>query len=114
MSEQSTTSLGQQVLSWLRAGYPEGIPPRDYPAVLGVLQRKLTKEEIRGIADELAAQSTPDDPISREAIEKLVSETVLQPATDDNVAQVSARLAAGGWPLADPHDPPPDQSQLPQ
>jgi len=114
VTEQQTSSLAEQVLGWLRAGYPDGIPPRDYPAVLGVLQRKLTRDEIHSIAAELAAQSTPDSPISREDIEKLVSETVLQPATDDNVAQVSARLAAGGWPLADPHDPPPpDRSQLP-
>jgi hypothetical protein len=107
VSEQQTSSLAEQVLGWLRAGYPDGIPPRDFPTVLGVLQRRLTKDEIHSIAAELAAQSAPESPISREDIERLVSETVLQPATDDNVAQVSARLAAGGWPLADPHDPPP-------
>ena len=113
MTEQETSSLAEQVLGWLRAGYPDGIPPRDYAAVLGVLQRKLTKQEIHSIAAELAAQSTSYSPIKGEDIEKLVSETVLQPATNDNAAQVSARLAAGGWPLADPQDPPPpDRSQL--
>lgn len=99
------TRWAQQVLNWLRAGYPEGIPPRDYPAVLGVLQRRLTVEEIHSIAAELAAQATPDDPISRDAIEDLISQTIRQPATDHNVVRVAARLAAGGWPLADPHDP---------
>lgn len=99
-----TTAWAQQVLNWLRR-LPRGHPPRDYPAVLGVLQRRLTADEIHSIAAELATQATPDDPISRDAIEDLISQTIRQPATDDNVVRVAARLAAGGWPLADPHDP---------
>jgi hypothetical protein len=100
---EPTTSWAQSVLNWLRAGYPEGIPARDYAAILGVLRRKLTPQEIHAISAELAVQSTADVPISRDDIEKMIEETVLQRATDDDVARVSARLAAGGWPLADPH-----------
>jgi hypothetical protein len=55
MAEQPTTTLGQSVLDWLRAGYPEGIPPQDYLPILGVLQRRLTSEEIHTIAEGLAA-----------------------------------------------------------
>jgi hypothetical protein len=102
--QQQTTSLAQSVLNWLRAGYPEGIPPQDFPTVLGVLQRRLTPEEIHSIADDLVAQST-QRPISRDDIEQMIKNTVLQPASDMDVARVSARLAAGGWPLADPHEP---------
>jgi hypothetical protein len=69
-----------------------------------VLQRRLTSEEIRTIAEGLAAQlSRTEDPITRADIEAMIEETVYERALDSDVARVSARLAAGGWPLADPH-----------
>ncbi len=102
MPEQ-TTSLGQSVLDWLRAGYPDGIPPQDYAPILGVLRRRLTSEEIHAIADGLAAQSLESvDPISRDDIEAMIEQTVYQRADEGDVARVTARLAARGWPLADP------------
>jgi hypothetical protein len=105
MAEPS--SLTQSVLGWLRAGYPEGIPPQDYLPILGVLQRRLTPEEIGSIADGLVEQSSGSaQPISRADIESMIKQTVLQRASDSDVARVSARLAAGGWPLADPHEEP--------
>jgi uncharacterized protein DUF3349 len=90
-------------VEWLRAGYPTGVPRQDYVALLGVLRRKLTEDEIRGIAKELAEQSVvSEDPISASDIEELISESMLQNATPADVARVSAHLAAGGWPLVDP------------
>jgi hypothetical protein len=104
VAEQPTTTLGQSVLDWLRAGYPEGIPPQDYAPILGVLQRRLTSEEIRTISEGLADQAMrAEDPITRTDIEALIEDTVFQRALDSDVVRVSARLAAGGWPLADPH-----------
>ena len=101
MAEQ-TTSLGQSVLDWLRAGYPDGIPPQDYAPILGVLRRRLTSEEILAITDGLAGQSLGSvDPISRHDIEAMIEQTVYQRADDVDVARVTERLAAGGWPLAD-------------
>lgn len=96
--------LTQSVLDWLRAGYPEGIPLQDYLPILGVLQRRLTAEEISSIADGLVEQSIGSaQPISRADIEAVIKKTVLQPASDADVARVTARLSAGGWSLADPH-----------
>jgi Protein of unknown function (DUF3349) len=104
--QQTQTSLPQSVLRWLRAGYPEGIPPQDYLPILGVLRRKLTPEEIHSIAAELAVTaSTSERPISRDDIESMIEEVSMQNASDADVARVSARLASGGWPLADPHTP---------
>jgi hypothetical protein len=104
MAEQATSTLGQSVLDWLRAGYPEGIPPQDYLPILGVLQRRLTADEIHTIAEGLAEQlSRSEAPITRADIEEMIEDTVYQRALGSDVARVSARLAAGGWPLADPH-----------
>jgi hypothetical protein len=90
-------------VEWLRAGYPAGVPRQDYVALLGVLRRKLTEDEIRRVAKDLATQSLlSDDAISGDDIEQMISDSMLQEATPADVARVSAHLAAGGWPLADP------------
>lgn len=103
MSDLRSNFINRAV-DWLRAGYPAGVPRQDYVALLGVLRRKLTEEEVRKIAVDLAEQSVlaGDDPISTEDIEKMVHSSVLQEASPEDVVRVSARLAAGGWPLVDP------------
>ena len=93
-----------RAVGWLRAGYPTGVPRQDYVALLGVLRRKMTEDEVRKIAVDLADQSVlaGDDPISTDDIEQMISNSLLQEATPEDVVRVSARLAAGGWPLVDP------------
>ena len=103
MSEPRSNFLSRAV-GWLRAGYPAGVPRQDYVALLGVLRRKLTEEEVRKIAIDLADRSllARADPITPADIEEMVHASMLQPASPEDVVRVSARLAAGGWPLADP------------
>ncbi len=86
-----------RVVGWLRAGYPDGVPQQDYIALLGILHRQLSDDEIVAIAQTLAAGSE-DDVEAR--IRLAIKRRTLQPATDDEVARVSARLATAGWPLA--------------
>ena len=87
-------------MEWLRAGYPTGVPRQDYVVLLGLLRRKLTDDEIHRIAQHLADIAEGGDPITVADIERMIDESVLQPATPEDVARVSARLAAGGWPIA--------------
>ena len=91
-----------RILGWLKAGYPDGIPPHDYPPVLGVLRRNLSDRDIEEIADELALQSVSlgVEPVTGEQIREMVRSTAFQSATADDLARVGAHLAAGGWPLA--------------
>ena len=100
----SRSNFMTRAVEWLRAGYPAGVPRGDYVALLGVLRRKLTEEEVRKIAVDLADQSVlaGDDSISTADIELMISSSLLQEATPEDVVRVSARLAAGGWPLVDP------------
>jgi len=104
VSDDLRSNFMTRAVGWLRAGYPSGVPRGDYVALLGVLRRKLTEEEVRKIAVELADQSVMagDDPISTADIENMISSAMLQSATPEDVVRVSARLAAGGWPLVDP------------
>jgi hypothetical protein len=99
----SRSSFLTRAVDWLRAGYPTGVPRQDYVALLGILRRKMTEEEVKKIATALADQSMgSDDPISAADIENMISGEMLQNATPEDVVRVSARLAAGGWPLVDP------------
>ncbi|HEY1625375.1 MAG TPA: DUF3349 domain-containing protein [Streptosporangiaceae bacterium] len=87
------------IISWLRAGYPEGVPDVDYIPLFALLGSQLTEDDVVAIADELASGS---DPASKEAIQHAITAVTSQRPNDSDVARVRARLAAGGWPLAKP------------
>jgi hypothetical protein len=100
------SSFAARALEWLRAGYPAGVPQQDYVVLLGLLRRKLTDYEVHQIASDLAQLAEQGENITTEDVERLINETTLDDqASDGDVSRVSARLAAGGWPLADaPND----------
>jgi hypothetical protein len=87
------------IIGWLRAGYPEGVPSVDYIPLFALLGSQLTDEEVAAIADELATDS---DPESAEAIKHAITAVTHEQPNDADVARVRSRLAAGGWPLAQP------------
>jgi hypothetical protein len=92
-------SLLRQIVGWLRAGYPEGVPSVDYIPLFALLGSQLTADEVKTIAAELENSTDPD---SAEAIRAAIKDvTRIRPGEAD-IARVRARLAAGGWPLAPP------------
>jgi hypothetical protein len=42
-------------MDWLLEGYPAGVPPKDYIPLVALLRRRLSEDEIRKIAEEIAA-----------------------------------------------------------
>jgi hypothetical protein len=88
------------VISWLRAGYPEGVPDVDYVPLFALLGSQLSNSDVNAIADELESESNPE---SAESIRHAIKAVTSQHPSDADVARVRARLAAGGWPLAKPH-----------
>jgi hypothetical protein len=90
----------QKIVDWLRAGYPEGVPPTDYvPLFTLLLRNHLTEEDISAFAAELAAMS--DEDAAKAINEALTGCSDCQPS-EAELARVRGRLAAGGWPLARP------------
>ncbi|MFC1431952.1 DUF3349 domain-containing protein [Streptacidiphilus sp. N1-3] len=87
------------IVGWLRAGYPEGVPEHDYIPLFALLSRQLSEAEVNQVVEELAGSS---DPVSAQAIHEAAAAVVNGQLLDSDVARVSARLAAGGWPLARP------------
>ncbi len=86
-----------RVVTWLRAGYPEGVPTGDYVALLGVLRRRLREEEIQEIVERLAAQRSLG--LTPEAVHALIREYSLQEPHQADIARVTALLASTGYPV---------------
>ena len=88
------------IVSWLHAGYPEGVPQTDYLPVLALLTRRLTTDEVKLVAAKLMRQGDFDNVDIGVAITQITDEL---PSADD-IERVRQRLAAKGWPLDDPRD----------
>jgi len=88
------------VISWLRAGYPEGVPPTDTFALLALLSRRLTDDEIKAVAKELIHRGEFDSV----DIGVLITQIKNDLPSPEEIERVRARLAAKGWPLDDERD----------
>ena len=88
------------IVSWLRAGYPEGIPPTDSFAVLALLARRLSNDEVKLVANELMQRGEFDQIDIGVVITQFTDEL---PSPQD-IERVRTRLAAKGWPLDDARD----------
>jgi hypothetical protein len=88
-----------KIISWLRAGYPEGVPQHDYIPLLALLGSELTNDQVTLIIDELTFSA---DPESKEAVQAAIAAVTKTKPSDADINRVRARLAAGGWPLARP------------
>lgn len=100
--DDTTPSVLQKVLGWLRAGYPQGVPQSDYVALLAVLHRRLTDYEVHLVVEELVRERAGDDEIARHEIEAAIARVAKELPGEDDIARVASHLAAGGWPLATP------------
>ena len=99
MTENQTVM--DNILGWLHQGYPEGVPPKDYFALLALLKRSLTEDEVVKAAQAVLKNSRlrlrdrgRDSHSGAQVIEK-------EPNPEE-IHQVAARLASVGWPLAAP------------
>ena len=95
-----STSVFSSIMGWLRAGYPQGVPPADYVPLIALLARRLTSEEVQEIASELSR--TGDVPVDSVDIGTLITKVTNEMPRNEDVTRVQVRLAEGGWPLADP------------
>jgi 20S proteasome alpha/beta subunit len=87
------------VLAWLHQGYPEGVPPTDYFALLALLKRSLTEEEVIKAAQSILKKSHSDT-VTEDEIGTAVQSVIDKEPNPEEIHQVAARLASVGWPLA--------------
>ncbi|MFT4164800.1 MAG: DUF3349 domain-containing protein [Microlunatus sp.] len=101
-SDGQHKSLLRRILDWLTAGYPSGVPPTERYALIALLKRTLTDEDIQQIIARLTAENSAalaDGVITDEEIREMTARVLEQPPSEEDINKVSARLAAAGWPL---------------
>ncbi|MEP9415067.1 DUF3349 domain-containing protein [Gordonia sp. VNQ95] len=91
-----------RIIDWLRAGYPQGVPERDYNPLLAILRRQLSAEEVEHVSGELISEAAPPpEPISKiDAGVKITAVTHELPH-DDDVSRVQRYLEEHGFPFDD-------------
>ncbi|MDH6246282.1 DUF3349 domain-containing protein [Mycobacterium sp. OTB74] len=94
--------LLESVLNWLRAGYPEGVPPKDYSPVLALLKRTLSEDQVVDVARLILRSNEVETPVTEAEIQDAIQQVTDQAPNPEEIHQVSARLALVGWPLAAP------------
>lgn len=89
-----------RIVNWLREGYPGGVPEHDYVPLLALLERRLTRSEVKKVAKALRrADVSPAGPSDIAAA--ITSYTRTDPSEDD-LRRVRAQLAKKGWPVEFP------------
>ena len=100
-AQSAPSSYFQSVLGWLHKGYPDGVPSTDYYALLALLARTLSEEQVVEATRTVLRHSHPDSPVTDEQIRQAVRDLTDKEPNTSEVNQVAARLALVGWPLAD-------------
>jgi hypothetical protein len=91
--------LFENVLGWLHRGYPEGVPPKDYFALLALLKRTLTEDEVVKAAQTVLKRSNSDI-VTEDEIRDAIHQLIDKEPNPEEMHQVASRLASVGWPLA--------------
>lgn len=97
-----TESYMDNVLTWLHKGYPEGVPPKDYFALLALLKRSLSEDEVVQAAQTILRSNDGDTPVTDGEIRDAVHKIIEKEPNPEEIHQVASRLASVGWPLATP------------
>ncbi|MBJ7338601.1 DUF3349 domain-containing protein [Mycolicibacterium sp.] len=94
-------SMFENVVDWLNAGYPEGVPPKDHFPLLALLKRSLTEDEVIKAAQSIL-KSNNGDTVTEDEIHAAVQNVIDKEPNPEEIHQVASRLASVGWPLAQP------------
>ncbi len=100
MTTTSSEAFVQRAIAWVRSAYPDGVPTSDRMGLIRVLNERLTPQEmdtlVRALPDVNGYGNVKE---TRKA--KNLRKRFAASVTPIDRYRVAARLAAGGWPLAD-------------
>lgn len=90
-----------KILALLHEGYPHGVPQTDYFALLALLARTLSDDEVVRVAQTILRGNDADS-VTPEEIRAAIHVVTDKQPNPEEIHQVAARLASVGWPLAAP------------
>ncbi len=89
-----------RIVAWLREGYPGGVPEHDYVPLIALLERRLTRSEVKRVAKALRrADVSPAGPSDIAAA--ITNVTHADPSEND-LRRVRDQLSRKGWPVEFP------------
>lgn len=91
----SISNVVAKILEFLRAGYPQGVPATDAFALLAILRRRLSDEQVVQIATRLAEQG--DLSVDASDIAIMITKVTDQTPSPDEVERVAKRLGIKDW-----------------
>ncbi|GAB1814376.1 DUF3349 domain-containing protein [Mycobacterium sp. MUNTM1] len=92
-----------KIVSFLRAGYPQGVPATDTFALLALLRRRLSDDEVIQVATVLIEHG--DLPIQATDIRVMITKITDQMPSPVEVERVRKYLGERGWPISDQFPP---------
>lgn len=98
LPELPKSGLVRLALEWLLAGYPEGIPPKDYTPILALLRRRLSDDEVREVVRGLVRNADPDETeVSRIDAQVLMTKVLGELPSEEDIARVQKKLESSGF-----------------
>ena len=91
-------SFLSSIVSWLRTGYPHGVPQGDYVPLFALLRRQLSEDEMRQVALDLMADGEAE-PVNRVDVGVEVSKVTDELPRDEDIDRVRRTLESAGWPF---------------
>ena len=99
----SVSDVVAKIVSFLRAGYPQGVPATDTVALLALLRRRLSDEEVEQIATKLAQHGHL--PVEATDIRVMITKITDQMPSPDEVERVTKYPEIRGWPINEEFPP---------
>ena len=90
------TGLITRVVTWLRAGYPAGLPDQDFVPLMALLRRRLSDAEVTAVGAQLVAAGQL--PPSRVDVGTAIARVTSELPSDSDVDRVRRYLVEHGWP----------------
>lgn len=97
----SLADLVTKMVEFVRAGYPQGVPQTDCFALLAVLRRRLTDDEVAAVAAQLANRGQLE--IDADDIGAAITGITDESPSAEDVDRVQRRLEAIGWLAPEPN-----------
>lgn len=99
-----------RVIDWLSVGYPEDVPPQDRAAVMAVLRRRLTDQQLEEVIRRLMASRAArgEEYVSDQRINEYIRKVVDDVPSPQEIDRVARILGAHGLLISERHFGPDD------